>query len=58
MAAEILGIQFTKAEQEWNINVVQAQIQAADKSNAAKKQQLSEPAKNNGNGVENNFYNF
>jgi hypothetical protein len=48
VAAEILGIQFTKAEQEWNINVIQAHVQATDKGisrkNGQKQQQEPAPA--------------
>jgi hypothetical protein len=44
VAAEILGIQFTKAEQEWNINVIQAHVQATDKGISRKNGQKQEPA--------------
>ena len=51
VAAEILGITYSKAEQEWNINVVQAQIQAADKSRGLKKQQEEKKAVKDENGA-------
>ncbi|KAL3114953.1 hypothetical protein niasHT_011389 [Heterodera trifolii] len=45
--AEVLGIPLTKADQEWNVNVVQAQITTVDRSTNKRKQQqkAEEPRK-------------
>ena len=53
MAAEILGIQFSRAEQELNINVIQAQIQNDRSRDGSKKVINQQNQQHNGTEEEN-----
>jgi hypothetical protein len=52
VAAEILGIQFSRAEQELNINVVQAEIQQVDRTRDGAKKVVNQQNQQQQNGTE------